>query len=111
MITEELYFILWSEKIIVIRYNLVSFLHNFMENISILLIDNEIDFKITLRILNPEILQVYYKNLPNFVIFTTVFSIHIIQNINRYPNKEKRINFLFITLIYIYLPVSIHRTY
>ena len=69
---------LWSEEIIVIGYNLVSFLHNFMKNISVLtkcnvlfnnehlilicfflLIDNEFDFKITLRISNPENHQVY----------------------------------------------------
>ena len=62
----------WSEEIIVFGYSLVSFLHNFMENISVftkcnvlfnneqlililffLLIDNEFDLRITLRILNP----------------------------------------------------------
>jgi len=62
---------LWSEEIIVIGYNLVSFLHNLMENIVLtkcnvlfnnehlilillLLIDNEFDLKITLRISKPE---------------------------------------------------------
>ena len=67
-----------DEEIIVIGYNLVIFLHNFMENISVLtkcnvlfnkehliltwfflLIDNEFDLKITLRILNIENHQVY----------------------------------------------------
>ena len=33
MISEKLSLILWAEEIIVIGYNLVSFLHNFMENL------------------------------------------------------------------------------
>ena len=75
MISEKLYFIFWLEEIIVIGHNLVSFLHNVMANMSaltncnvlfnmyinifFLLIDNEFDLKITLRILNPENHQVY----------------------------------------------------
>lgn len=35
-VSEKLYFILWSEEIIVIGYNLVSSLRNFMKNISVL---------------------------------------------------------------------------
>ena len=74
----ESWLLKWLEEIKVIGYNLVSFLHNFMENISVLtksnvlfdneyliliwfflLIDNEFDLKFTLRILNPENNQVY----------------------------------------------------
>ena len=77
-------FHLWYKEIIVIGYNLVSFHHNFMENISVLkkwnvlfnnehliliwlflVIDNEFDTKITLRILNPEIIKYINKN-PQF---------------------------------------------
>ena len=68
------FLILWSEEIIVVGYNLVSFLYNCMENFSVwtiyhvlfikwtfmliwffFLIDIEFNFKITLRISNPEI--------------------------------------------------------
>ena len=67
---------LWSEEIIVIIYNLVSFAHKSTENISVLtkcnvllnnehliliwffsFIDNEFDVKTSLRIWNPEIIK------------------------------------------------------
>ena len=67
----------WSEEIIVIGYNLISFLHSFMENTS--------DFQ-------------------------NRFSIHIVfryqsKIIRVIELKKKRINFLFIAVIY--FPLSI----
>ena len=89
---------LCSEEIIVIGYNLVSFLHNFMENISFLtkcnvlfnnenliliwfflFIDNEFDLKITLRILNQKIIKYINENPQNVVIFKIVFSIMVAE--------------------------------
>jgi len=77
---------LWSEEIIVIGYNLVSFLHNFFgeyfcltkcnvlfnnEHLILirffLLIDNEFDFKITLRLSNFNNIYMLDTNLePSF---------------------------------------------
>ena len=73
-----------SEDIIVIEYNFSSFLHNFMENISVLtncnvlfynehllliwffsLINNKFDIKITLRILIQKIIKYINENPQN----------------------------------------------
>ena len=120
---------LWYEEIIVIGYNLVSFLNNFRENISdltecnvlynnehsiwiwfFLLIDNGFHLKITLRILNPENNQVYSCKSEKCCYFHNRFQyqyrfqyqskiIRVIQI------KKKRINFLFSAVIY--FPLSI----
>ena len=69
-------FYLWSEEIIAIGYNLVSFLHNFMEDVSVLTKCN--------------------------VLFNNQYESKIIRVIQM---KKKRINFLFIAVIY--FPLSI----
>ena len=114
---------LWSE-IIVIGYNLVSFLYNFIENISVLtkcnvlfnykhliliwlflLIDNEFDLKITLWILNPENLQVHISmKIRKMFYFQNRFQYQS-KVIRLIQSKKKHINFLFIAVIY--FPLSI----
>ena len=111
MISEKFYFILWSEEIIVIGYNLVSFLHNFIENISVLkkynvlfnnehliliwfflLIDNEFDLKIA-DIKSRKSSSILMK-ICEMLLFLKSFSVSIlfsvsIENHLCYRNKEK----------------------
>ena len=92
----------WSEEIIVVGYNLVSFLHNCMENISVFknvffLSNNEhlfwYDFsywltmnlisKILLGYSIQKIINNINENPQNVLIIKIVFSIRIVFSINR----------------------------
>ena len=115
------HFMVW--KISVNGYNLVSILHYFMENISVLtkcnvlfnnghliliwfflLIDNEFDLKITLKILYPENHQVYWCKSTKCCYFQNRFQ-YKSKIICVIKIKTKRIRFLF--KVVIYLPLSI----
>ena len=105
---------LWSEEIVVIGYDLVSFLHNFVENISVL--KNAMFYIIMYIYINMIFLidwqwiwfQNYFEDIKarksssmsiwmkirKILLFSKSFSVSIsftisIQNHQRNPNKEK----------------------